>query len=81
MASDKNESYDGVSGVIIGGNDWAYAWSHLREADALNPILTGISRRDEMALRFGINLTMYTLTGTYKADQVHLSHILKRLGN
>ena len=37
-------------------------------------------RQRELAYRFGINLVMYTLTGNYKADQVHVPAILERLG-
>ena len=33
----------------------------------------------EMAIRFGVNLVMYALTGNYKADQVHVDAILQRL--
>ena len=60
---------DGVSSVMIGGNDWAAAWAD-----------THPSRRQEMALRFGINLVLYALTGNYKADQIHVPFILERLG-
>ncbi|MCH7865009.1 MAG: DUF4159 domain-containing protein, partial [Proteobacteria bacterium] len=71
---------DGVSPVIAGGNDWARAWA-LDEADRpLYPVVPGGERQREMAFRFGINLVMYTLTGNYKADQVHMPAILKRLG-
>ena len=35
----------------------------------------------EMALRGGVNLVMYTLTGNYKADQVHVRDLLERLGH
>jgi len=31
-----------------------------------------------MAFRLGINIVMYSLTGDYKQDQVHLPFILKR---
>jgi hypothetical protein len=34
----------------------------------------------EMAYRTGINIVMYTLTGNYKADQVHVPALLERLG-
>ena len=34
----------------------------------------------EMAMRFGVNLVMYVLTGNYKSDQVHVPAILERLG-
>jgi hypothetical protein len=37
-------------------------------------------RQREMAWRFGVNLVMYALTGSYKGDQVHLPAILERLG-
>jgi len=64
---------DGVSSVIIGSHDWAGAW-----AMAENGRTT--SRQYELALRFGVNVMMYALTGNYKADQVHLPAILERLG-
>jgi len=72
---------DGVSSVIIGGNDWAGAWAE-GPPDPMTRFKAFPSKkntRQEMALRFGVNLVMYTLTGNYKADQVHLPHILKRL--
>ncbi len=64
---------DNVSSVIIGSNDWISAWSSYN-------VNIYPSRKQEIAMRFGINLIMYTLTGNYKADQVHIPHILKRLG-
>ena len=30
--------------------------------------------------RAGVNIVMYTLTGNYKADQVHVPALLERLG-
>jgi len=68
---------DGVSSVIIGSNDWASAWASSVNA---GPRISGGPQQQEMALRFGVNLVMYALTGNYKADQVHLPHILERLG-
>ena len=38
-------------------------------------------RQREMAFRFGVNLVMYVLTGSYKSDQVHVPALLERLGN
>ena len=32
-------------------------------------------------LRSGINLVIYTLTGNYKADQVHVRDLLERLAH
>ena len=71
---------DGVSPVIAGGHDWASAWALDDREQPLFPVVPGGERQREMAFRFGINLVMYTLTGNYKADQVHLPAILDRLG-
>ena len=32
------------------------------------------------ALRAGVNIMMYMLTGNYKSDQVHVPSLLERLG-
>lgn len=69
---------DGVSSVIIGSQDWAAAWAAVGRNERQG--LYGANRQEEMSLRFGVNLVMYALTGNYKADQVHLPHILERLG-
>jgi hypothetical protein len=37
-------------------------------------------RQRELALRAGVNIMIYLLTGNYKADQVHVPDILQRLG-
>ncbi|HIN22046.1 MAG TPA: DUF4159 domain-containing protein, partial [Rhodospirillales bacterium] len=71
---------DGVSPVIAGSHDWAAAWAMDDAGRPLYPVVPGGERQREMAFRFGVNLIMYTLTGNYKADQVHLPAILKRLG-
>ncbi len=71
---------DGVSPVIVGGHDWAAAWAMDETQKPLFHAVPGGERQREMAYRFGINLVMYTLTGNYKSDQVHLPAILKRLG-
>jgi hypothetical protein len=34
-----------------------------------------------MALRAGVNIVIYTLTGNYKADQVHVRDLLERLAH
>jgi len=33
-----------------------------------------------MAIRFGINVVIYAMTGNYKTDQVHVPALLERLG-
>ena len=73
---------DGVSPVVIGGNDWAAAWAADAEGRPLYPVGRGFAgdRQREMAYRFGVNLVMYVLTGNYKSDQVHVPALLERLG-
>ena len=71
---------DGVSSVILGGNDWAGAWATDEAGRPWNAVVPGGEQQRETAYRFGINLVMYALTGNYKADQVHVPAILERLG-
>jgi hypothetical protein len=71
---------DGVSPVIIGGNDWAAAWAIDSTGHFLATPSPGGETQREMAFRFGINLVMYALTGNYKTDQVHAPALLERLG-
>ena len=71
---------DGVSTVIVGGNDWAGAWAIDRKGQPEFAVVPGGERQREMAMRFGVNLVMYVLTGNYKSDQVHVPAILERLG-
>ena len=44
------------------------------------PMVEGEPRQREIAFRAGVNIVMYTLTGNYKADQVHIPALLERLG-
>ena len=71
---------DGVSPVIIGGNDWAAAWAMDPRGRPLTQAVPGGEAQRETALRFGINVVMYALTGNYKTDQVHAPALLQRLG-
>ncbi len=73
---------DGVTPVVIGGNDWAAAWAKDARGNALLPVGRGYAgeRQRELAYRFGVNLLMHVLTGNYKSDQVHVPALLDRLG-
>lgn len=71
---------DGVSRILAGGHDWAAAWAVDDNGRPMFPVVPGGERQREMAYRFGVNLVMYTLTGNYKSDQVHVPAILERLG-
>ncbi len=68
-----------VSPVVIGAHDWAGAWAIGADGRFLAPELPGGIAQREFAFRFGINLVMYALAGTYKGDQIHLPAILERL--
>jgi hypothetical protein len=71
---------DGVASVIVGGNDWAGAWAIDEQGRPAFACVPGGEPQREMAMRFGVNLVMYVLTGNYKTDQVHVPAILERLG-
>lgn len=73
---------DGVTPVVIGGNDWAAAWAVTPTGQAMLPVGRGFGgeRQRELAYRFGVNLIMHVLTGNYKSDQVHVPALLDRLG-
>ena len=58
---------DGVSSVIVGGNDWAGAWAVDDQGRAAYAVVPGGEQQREMAMRFGVNLVMYVLTGNYKS--------------
>ena len=70
---------DGVSPIIIVSDDLAAAWASDSDGRPLFPLMPGGPRQRELALRSGVNLVMYTLTGNYKADQVHAKDIIERL--
>ena len=71
---------DGVSSIIITSNDLAGAWALRPDGQAMLPLVSGEPRQREFAFRSGVNIVMYTLTGNYKADQVHIPALLERLG-
>jgi Domain of unknown function (DUF4159)/Aerotolerance regulator N-terminal len=70
---------DSVSPIVIASNDLAAGWASDMDGESLYPLSPGGERQHELALRGGVNLVMYTLTGTYKSDQVHVRDLLERL--
>jgi hypothetical protein len=71
---------DGVSPLIITSNDLAGAWAIRPDGQPMLPLTPGEPRQREFAYRAGVNIVMYTLTGNYKADQVHAPALIERLG-
>jgi hypothetical protein len=71
---------DGVTPIIITGNDFAGAWAIDAMGAPLLPLVPPDENQREMAYRTGVNIMMYMLTGNYKADQVHVPALLERLG-
>jgi hypothetical protein len=59
-----------VSGVILTRGGWAAQWRS--DPPAAWP-------QREAAWRFGVNVVLYALTGTYKADGVHTRNLLDRM--
>ncbi|WP_430511537.1 DUF4159 domain-containing protein [Pannonibacter phragmitetus] len=71
---------DGVSPILITGNDMAAAWAVDTNGTYLYPTVPDDPMQREYAFRAGVNIVMYSLTGNYKADQVHVPALLERLG-
>ncbi|MBO1323941.1 DUF4159 domain-containing protein [Acetobacter sp. TBRC 12305] len=79
VAREGDAENDEVSPVIIGSADWAHAWAVDNSGNTLFAVLPGGADQRVQAYRFGLNAVIYALTGSYKADQVHVPMLLKRL--
>ncbi|TCL74734.1 DUF4159 domain-containing protein [Rhizobium sp. BK251] len=73
-------SADGVSPILITGNDFAGAWAVDDNGAPMLPTVPQDETQREYAYRAGVNIMMYMLTGNYKTDQVHVPALLERLG-
>jgi hypothetical protein len=71
---------DGVSPIMITGNDLAGAWAVDSSGNPMLPTVPNDPLQRLWAMRGGINIMMYMLTGNYKSDQVHVPVLLERLG-
>ena len=71
---------DGVSSIMITSNDFAGAWALEPSGGFTLPTVPNSPLQRSYAYRVGVNIAMYTLTGNYKADQVHVPALLERLG-
>ncbi|WP_370318895.1 DUF4159 domain-containing protein [Oricola sp.] len=73
-------SGDGVTPIMITGNDLAAAWALDESGRPIYPTMSADPLQRIYAFRAGVNIMMYMLTGNYKADQVHVPALLERLG-
>ncbi|MEZ5813101.1 MAG: DUF4159 domain-containing protein [Rhizobiaceae bacterium] len=71
---------DGVSPIMITAADFAGAWAIDEAGRPMFPTVPANPMQRVYALRSGVNIMMYMLTGNYKSDQVHLPILLERLG-
>jgi Domain of unknown function (DUF4159)/Aerotolerance regulator N-terminal len=78
--SQLSSSGDGVTPLLITGNDFAGAWAIDANGAPVLPTVPPDDMQREYAYRAGVNIMMYMLTGNYKADQVHVPALLERLG-
>ncbi|ACI52741.1 conserved hypothetical protein [Gluconacetobacter diazotrophicus PA1 5] len=80
VAREGDSANDGVSPVIVGASDWAHAWAVDAQGDTPYATMPDGNTQRVAAYRFGVNAVLYALTGNYKADQVHVPALLRRLG-
>lgn len=71
---------DGVSSILITSNDMAGAWAIEADGSSTLPVVPPNPNQRVYSYRTGVNIVMYTLTGNYKSDQVHIPALLERLG-
>src|SRR5262249_59852888 len=62
---------DGVSSIIITSNDFAGPSAMRQDGQAMLPLVSAEPRQREFAVRAGVNLVLYPLTGTSNADHAH----------
>jgi hypothetical protein len=71
---------DGITPIMITGNDFAGAWAADAFGEPLYATVPDDPLQRQYAYRAGVNIMMVMLTGNYKADQVHVPALLERLG-
>jgi hypothetical protein len=69
---------DGRLALVYTANDLAGAWARDNFGNWELQCEPDGERQREMAFRLGVNLVMYALCLDYKADQVHVEHIMRR---
>jgi hypothetical protein len=80
VAADAARDADGVTPIIIAQNDWAGAWARDANGNPEQNPIPGAEDQRTIADRFGTNLVIYALTGSYKGDQTNIPALLDKLG-
>ena len=81
MKTNMQTIWTAASVLALAGLLSTSAWATDANGRPLTEPVPGGDGQREMALRFGINLVMYALTGNYKTDLVHAPALIQRLGN
>ena len=79
LLSAPDPAADNVSSFLLGTNDWAAAWALDSRGQPEYALIPGGEDQRELSYRFGVNLVLHALSGSYKADQIHLQAIIDRL--
>ena len=79
LLSAPDPAADNVSSFLLGTNDWAAAWALDSRGQPEYALIPGGEDQRESSYRFGVNLVLHALSGSYKADQIHLQAIIDRL--
>ncbi|CBI75985.1 conserved membrane protein of unknown function [Bartonella clarridgeiae 73] len=69
---------DNVSSLLITANNFTAAWALNEKGMWKYPLIPNDPMQRLWAFRAGLNIVIYTLTGNYKADQIHVPALLER---
>ena len=70
----------GRAAVIYSQNDMVGAWARDRFGNYVWPCVPGGENQRFEAQKLTLNLIMYSVTGTYKADAIHQEYFKQKLG-
>ena len=75
----EGSAWGGRTAVLYSRDDVLGAWARDALGHPLKACVPGGEGQRELAKRLSLNLLMYTMTGSYKADTVHQAAILEKL--
>ncbi len=82
LADDHLEGIDisGRAAVIYSQNDMIGAWARDRSGNYVWPCQPGGENQRFEAQKLTLNVIMYSVTGTYKADAIHQKYLRQKMG-